>query len=92
MSADVIIIGAGIIGAACAHELAQQGLKVLVLDARLGGATNAGMGHLVLMDDNPAFFQLGLIRPTSETPETIFLDHVIEATTLEEVTPPRLEK
>lgn len=45
-----------------------------------------------LMDDNPAFFQLGLIRPTSETPETIFLDHVIEATTLEEVTPPRLEK
>ncbi len=54
MSADVIIIGAGIIGAACAHELAQHGLTVLVLDARLGGATNAGMGHLVLMDDNPA--------------------------------------
>ena len=54
MSADVIIIGAGIVGAACAHELAQQGLKVLVLDAHLGGATNAGMGHLVLMDDNPA--------------------------------------
>lgn len=54
MNADVIIIGAGIIGAACAHELARQGLKVLVLDAHLGGATNAGMGHLVLMDDNPA--------------------------------------
>lgn len=54
MNADVIIIGAGIIGAACAHELAQQGLTVLVLDARLASATNAGMGHLVLMDDNPA--------------------------------------
>ena len=53
-SADVIIIGAGIIGAACAHELAHQGLDVLVLDAHLGGATSAGMGHLVLMDDNPA--------------------------------------
>lgn len=60
MNADVIIIGAGIIGAACAHELAQQGLKVLVLDAHLGGATNAGMGHLVLMDDNPAELTLGL--------------------------------
>jgi glycine/D-amino acid oxidase-like deaminating enzyme len=58
MSADVIIIGAGIIGAACAHELAQQGLKVLVLDALLAGATNAGMGHLVLMDDNPAELNL----------------------------------
>ncbi|MGH6640710.1 MAG: FAD-dependent oxidoreductase, partial [Polaromonas sp.] len=54
MNADVIVIGAGIVGAACAHELARAGLAVLVLDARLGGATNAGMGHLVVMDDNPA--------------------------------------
>lgn len=60
MNTDVIIIGAGIIGAACAYELAQQGLKVLVLDAHLGGATNAGMGHLVLMDDNPAELKLSL--------------------------------
>src|SRR5262245_4536996 len=43
-----------------------------------------------LLDENPAFFQLGLMRATSETPETIVIDHVIEATTLEEVTPPRL--
>jgi hypothetical protein len=28
------------------------------------------------------------MRATSEVPETIFIDHVIEATTLEEVTPP----
>ena len=54
MSADVIVIGAGIVGAACAHELARAGLDVHVLDAGLGGATGAGMGHLVLMDDNPA--------------------------------------
>ncbi len=54
MSADVIIIGAGIVGAACAHELARVGLQVLVLDGQLGAATNAGMGHLVVMDDNPA--------------------------------------
>ena len=51
---DAIVIGAGIVGAACAHELANAGLSVLVLDARLGGATNAGMGHLVVMDDNAA--------------------------------------
>ncbi|AZC23148.1 NAD(P)/FAD-dependent oxidoreductase [Pseudomonas sessilinigenes] len=52
--ADVIVVGAGIIGAACAHELALRGLRVLVLDDAVGGATGAGMGHLVVMDDNPA--------------------------------------
>ena len=54
MNADVIIIGAGIIGAACARELAANGLDVLLLDAQRGGATAAGMGHLVALDDNPA--------------------------------------
>ncbi|KQP18161.1 FAD-binding oxidoreductase [Pseudorhodoferax sp. Leaf267] len=54
MDADVLVIGAGIVGAACAHALAQAGLDVLVLDDRRGGATGAGMGHLVVMDDNPA--------------------------------------
>ncbi len=52
--ADVIVIGAGMVGAACAHALADAGLSVLVLDARRSGATQAGMGHLVVMDDNPA--------------------------------------
>ena len=58
MDADVIVIGAGIVGAACAHALAQAGLQVLVLDARIGGATGAGMGHLVVMDDNAAELEL----------------------------------
>lgn len=53
-TADVIVIGAGIIGAACAWQLAQQGLRVLLVDDRRPGATAAGMGHLVCMDDNPA--------------------------------------
>ena len=57
---DVIIIGAGIVGAACAQALAQTGLSVRVIDARLGGATAAGMGHLVVMDDNAA--ELALSR------------------------------
>ena len=43
-----------------------------------------------LLDENEAFFQIGLMRATSDVPETIIIDHVIEATTLEEVTPPRL--
>jgi len=43
-----------------------------------------------LLDENVAFFQIGLFRETSDVPETIILDHVIEATTLEEVTPPKL--
>ncbi len=53
-TSDVVIIGAGIVGAACADALARSGLSVRVIDARIGGATAAGMGHLVLMDDNPA--------------------------------------
>ena len=48
------MIGAGIVGAACAHALAASGLNVRVFDARRPGATAAGMGHLVVMDDNPA--------------------------------------
>ncbi|HBO6980887.1 TPA: FAD-binding oxidoreductase, partial [Pseudomonas aeruginosa] len=54
MNAEVIVVGAGIVGSACAHELARRGLDVLVLDSRRGGATAVGMGHLVAMDDNPA--------------------------------------
>jgi glycine/D-amino acid oxidase-like deaminating enzyme len=57
---DVIIIGAGIVGAACAAELARAALKVLVLDRGPlgGGTTGAGMGHLVVMDDSEAQFAL----------------------------------
>ncbi|WP_036018326.1 NAD(P)/FAD-dependent oxidoreductase [Paraburkholderia mimosarum] len=57
---DVIVIGAGIVGAACAHELAAQGLNVLVIERAgvSGGVTAAGMGHLVVMDDTPAEFAL----------------------------------
>jgi len=40
-----------------------------------------------LRDENVAFFQVGLLRETSDVPETIIIDHVTEATTLAEVTP-----
>ncbi|MGB9029380.1 MAG: FAD-binding oxidoreductase [Acidobacteriaceae bacterium] len=53
---DAVVVGAGIVGAACARELAERGLKALVVDAGGvgGGATAAGMGHIVAMDDSPA--------------------------------------
>ncbi|WP_036768031.1 NAD(P)/FAD-dependent oxidoreductase [Photorhabdus australis] len=52
---DVIIVGAGIVGTACAYQLVQEGLSVAVIDdGGKGAATQAGMGHLVCMDDSPA--------------------------------------
>ncbi len=53
---DVVIVGAGIVGAACAYELSRSGLSVTVCDTAYpgAGATSAGMGHIVVMDDSPA--------------------------------------
>jgi glycine/D-amino acid oxidase-like deaminating enzyme len=55
-SPDVLIIGGGIIGAACADSLSARGLRVTVVERDVvgSGATAAGMGHLVVMDDNEA--------------------------------------
>ncbi|HZS61363.1 MAG TPA: FAD-dependent oxidoreductase, partial [Gemmatimonadaceae bacterium] len=52
---DAIVVGAGIVGAACAYYLAREGLSVTVLDADFagGGTTAAGMGHVVVLDDDP---------------------------------------
>jgi glycine/D-amino acid oxidase-like deaminating enzyme len=57
---DVVIVGAGIVGAACADELARRGLRVVVVDGDIigSGATAAGMGHIVVMDDSDAQFAL----------------------------------
>jgi D-hydroxyproline dehydrogenase subunit beta len=55
-SFDVAIAGGGIVGASCAAECAAAGLSVFVAEPNVigGGATAAGMGHLVVMDDSPA--------------------------------------
>src|SRR5215207_2937596 len=57
---DVVIIGAGIVGSACAVECVREGLSVAIVEAGIigGGATAAGMGHLVVMDDSEAQFAL----------------------------------
>ena len=59
---DVIVVGAGIVGAACAAECALAGLRTAVIDQDIaaGGATAAGMGHIVVMDDSEAQFALTL--------------------------------
>src|SRR5262245_34863998 len=59
-SPDVLIAGAGIVGAACAWELAKAGLSVAVIDQSFpaAGATGASMGHVVVMDDSEAQFSL----------------------------------
>jgi D-hydroxyproline dehydrogenase subunit beta len=57
---DVAIVGAGIVGAACADEFARRGMRVAVIDRDVvgGGATAAAMGHIVVMDDSEAQFSL----------------------------------
>lgn len=58
---DVIIAGAGIVGAACAARLSDDGLRVCIIDPGpigCGGATAAGMGHIMVTDDSPALFDL----------------------------------
>ena len=59
-TADAVVIGAGIVGTAVAAALAADGLRVTVVESSAvgGGATAAGMGHIVVMDDSEAQFAL----------------------------------
>lgn len=59
-SYDVVIVGAGIVGAACADEFARRSFRVAIVDRDMvgSGATAAGMGHIVVMDDSEAQFAL----------------------------------
>lgn len=51
---DALVIGAGIVGAACAQALYREGMKVGLIEAGAigGGVTAAGMGHLVALDES----------------------------------------
>ncbi|MEV4949371.1 FAD-binding oxidoreductase [Streptomyces sp. NPDC053755] len=67
---DVIVIGAGVVGAACAYDAARAGLSVAVVDrgAVGGGTTGAGEGNLLVSDKEAgpeldlALFSAGLWR------------------------------
>src|SRR5580658_2383137 len=82
VTTDVVVVGAGIVGAACALELAKEGLRVSVVDGGFigGGATGAGMGHIVVMDDSEAQFALTRYSQMlwddleSEAPPTVEFD------------------
>lgn len=54
-TADVVVIGAGVVGAACAWHLAQLGLAVTVVDRGpvAGGTTGSGEGNLLVSDKVP---------------------------------------
>ncbi|MER6069540.1 FAD-binding oxidoreductase [Streptomyces sp. NPDC001817] len=54
-SSDVIVVGAGMVGAACAYHAARAGLSVTVIDrgSVAGGTTGAGEGNLLVSDKEP---------------------------------------
>lgn len=62
-SHDVIVVGAGIVGAACALALRKDGHDVALVDAGSPGAgvTAAGMGHLVALDESEDELDLCLL-------------------------------
>ncbi|MGI5429894.1 NAD(P)/FAD-dependent oxidoreductase [Streptomyces sp. CA-179760] len=55
LTCDVVVIGAGVVGAACALYAARAGLDVVVVDrgAVAGGTTGAGEGNLLVSDKEP---------------------------------------
>jgi glycine/D-amino acid oxidase-like deaminating enzyme len=55
MGADVVVVGAGVVGAACALAAARAGLTVTVVDRGpvAGGTTGAGEGNILLSDKQP---------------------------------------
>ena len=59
---DAVIVGGGIVGAACALAFSRQGMRLALVEPGEigGGATAAAMGHIVVLDDSPA--QLALTR------------------------------
>ncbi|GAA1149259.1 FAD-dependent oxidoreductase [Kitasatospora gansuensis] len=68
------MVGAGVVGAACAYYAAQAGLAVTVVDRGpvAGGTTGAGEGNLLVSDKEPgpeldlALFSTGLWRTIAE--------------------------
>ncbi|WP_052229754.1 FAD-binding oxidoreductase [Streptomyces sp. CT34] len=52
---DLIVVGAGVVGASCAYYAARAGLTVTVIDrgSVAGGTTGAGEGNLLVSDKEP---------------------------------------
>ncbi len=54
-SFDAIVVGAGVVGASCAHYLVEAGLSVAVVDrgSVAAGTTGAGEGNILVSDKEP---------------------------------------
>ncbi|MFI6094255.1 NAD(P)/FAD-dependent oxidoreductase [Lentzea sp. NPDC051213] len=67
MHPDVVVVGAGIIGAACAQALHSRGLDVLVVDRHgpASGTSAAGEGNVLVSDKEPGP-ELDLARASRE--------------------------
>ncbi|GAA2862734.1 FAD-dependent oxidoreductase [Streptosporangium fragile] len=52
---DVVVVGAGVVGAACAYYAARAGLDVVIVDRGpvAGGTTGAGEGNVLVSDKEP---------------------------------------
>ncbi|MDT7673671.1 MAG: D-hydroxyproline dehydrogenase subunit beta, partial [Pseudonocardiales bacterium] len=52
---DAVVIGAGIVGAACSYYLVRAGLSVAVVErgAVAAGTTGAGEGNILVSDKAP---------------------------------------
>jgi D-hydroxyproline dehydrogenase subunit beta len=62
-SPDAIVVGAGIVGAACAYALARAGMSVTVLDAHAAGSGTSGQGEgNILVSDKVPGPELGLTQ------------------------------
>ena len=69
-SYDVIVVGAGVIGLACAWRAAQRGLSVLALDRELPGAGSSGVAAGMLAPVTEADWgEQGLLRANLDSAE-----------------------
>src|SRR4030095_8290916 len=52
---DVVVVGAGMVGAACAEALSAAGVRVLVIDrdGPAGGTTASGEGNVLVSNKEP---------------------------------------
>src|SRR5438132_6307752 len=78
---DVVVLGGGIIGTACAHELASLGASVTLVerDHLAAGASGRNLGLLVMPDDAALvpMYQASVeayLRAVDEAPFDVFLD------------------
>ncbi|MGW7278823.1 NAD(P)/FAD-dependent oxidoreductase [Streptomyces sp. NPDC054844] len=81
LTCDVVVVGAGMVGAACALYAARAGLDVTVVDRGpvAGGTTGAGEGNLLVSDKEPGpELELALLSARLWTALAGELGHAVE--------------